>query len=130
MGDNFEGLRRFAGTMPSTRPSMSLPASRTPDAIDCASPAGSQAPWTNEPAPPRPADAPGTGLGVHEQMALFLPDDLEPAPLPPGRKRLPGRIKSLLTTFDPQRKGSGKKAATTQAADGAAASLWPDSFFE
>ena len=130
MGDNFDGLQRFAGTMPSTRPSMSLPASRTPDANDRASPAGSQAAWTNEPAQARPADAPGTGLGVHEQMALFLPDDLQPAPLPPGRKRLPGRIKSLLTALDPQRKGSRKKAAATPVADGAAPSLWPDSFFE
>jgi hypothetical protein len=78
--------------------------------------------WAREVTAEGPAGGPGPA-----QLALFLPDELEPAPV--ARTRLPGRIKSLLTRSPRKANKPGVDAAGGEES-GSHGSLWPDSFFD
>jgi len=85
------------------------------------------------------ADSKGASVAtpfVPQQLALFQPEELEPAPPRPARRR--GRLKALLNVFD-ERKGRGQDSANDASPPSAlpgdepalvVANTWPNSFFD
>jgi hypothetical protein len=89
--------------------------------------------WADEVTEAGPLVAQPGAAPAPQQLALFLPEDLAPAPARPTR--LPRRIKALLTAIDAQRKGLGQAGAPDPQAPASREparprpTLWPDSFF-